>query len=384
MSKISGLPVLSDPPVLRTPRAPRTPKMTGLQLNPFLHVGEERVYNPLTDRLLLLGEPGYEGLRSALAGLPLDLLSPEDGARLFEQGWLLPAESEPSREFLLKHVSLEAHTVCNQSCYFCPVSIAPREDYFMPTELYERILGELAAWRDTIEAVFMINYNEPTADKRFVDQVRAIKAVGLPPAVLTNGTGLTPSRIDEIVAMGGLRYLSINLSTLDRERYRKERGGDHLGGVLRNLDYARDKPLAPQMEMVVLGTGNDEHQRDFEEISKRFAGSRFEVKYYEVMDRAGYLQIGHRPAARTQSLCGCDNVGSRPLQHIHITPQGKCVLCCEDYDAKYVVGDLTRESVQEVLTGPALALMRRWVYGLEEAPKDFICNGCTFALTRPA
>jgi hypothetical protein len=352
MIKTASLPILTDTPPLAPAR---------LQLNPFLHLGEDRVYNPLTDRLLLRGELGYDGLRSILtSGFPLDLLAPGDRAELARQGWLMPAETEPAREFLLKHVSLEAHTVCNQSCYFCPVAIAPREDYFMPTELYERILGELAAWRDTIEGVFMINYNEPTADKRFVDQVRAIKAVGLPPA--------------------------INISTLDRERYQKERGGDHLAGVLRNLDYAKDKPLAPQMDMAVLGTGNDDHKRDFEEISRRFAGSRFQVKYYEVMDRAGYLQIGHRPAAAAQSqrLCGCDNVGSRPLQHIHITPQGKCVLCCEDYDAKYVVGDLTRQSVQEVLTGPALALMRRWVYGLEESPKDFICHGCTFALTRPA
>ena len=91
----------------------------------------------------------------------------------------------------------------------------------MPTELYERIVGELAAWRDTIEAVFMINYNEPTVDKRFVEQVRAIRAAGLPPAVLTNGTGLTPERIDALVEMGGLRFLSINLSTLDRERYQQ-------------------------------------------------------------------------------------------------------------------------------------------------------------------
>ena len=34
------------------------------------------------------------------------------------------------------------------------------------------------------------------------------------------------------------------------------------------------------------------------------------------------------------------------------------------------------------LAGPGLALMRRWAYGLEESPADFICRGCTFALTR--
>jgi MoaA/NifB/PqqE/SkfB family radical SAM enzyme len=371
--KTASLPVLPEP--VARPE---------LQVNPFLHVGDDRVYNPLTDGTLLRGEPGYETLRGVLSGaLALDRLSPVDRARLSALGMLLPGDAEPARAFRLKYVSLEAHTVCNQSCYFCPVSIAPREDYFMPTALYERIVGEIAPYRDTIEAVFMINYNEPTADKRFVDQVRTIKAAGLPPAVLTNGSGLTPDRVDALLEMGGLRFLSINLSTLDRERYKRDRGGDHLPVVLRNLDYLRDKPLAEVMDMAVLGTGDDDHKRDFEEISRRFAGSRFDVKYYEVMDRAGYLQIGHRPASRERRLCGCENVGSRPLQHLHITPQGKCVLCCEDYDGKYVVGDLTRESVSEVLAGPAMALMRRWVYGLERAPEDFLCYGCTFALTQP-
>jgi MoaA/NifB/PqqE/SkfB family radical SAM enzyme len=373
--KTASLPILAEPAAHRVPE---------LQLNPFLHVGDDRVYNPLSDRILLDGEPGSAALRGVLTGaLAIDRLPAGERALLATQGFLMPGDSEPARQFRLKYVSLEAHTVCNQSCYFCPVSIAPRADYFMPTELYERIVGDLAAYRDTIEGVFMINYNEPTADKRFVDQVRTIKAAGLPPAVLTNGSGLTPDRIDALIEMGGLKYLSINLSTLDRERYQRDRGGDHLPVILRNLDHARDKPLAETMDMAVLGTGDADHKRDFAEISERFAGSRFNIKYYEVMDRAGYLQIGHRPASRERRLCGCENVGSRPLQHLHITPQGKCVLCCEDYDGKYVVGDLNRESLHEVLAGPAMALMRRWVYGIEKAPEDFLCYGCTFALTRP-
>ncbi|HEX2223144.1 MAG TPA: radical SAM/SPASM domain-containing protein [Thermoanaerobaculia bacterium] len=367
--------------------APARAAAARLRVNPFLHIGPDRLYDPLTDRTILVGDPGYAVLREAVGGgRPVSEIPAPERELLAGQGWLLPDGDgvDPAQRFLLKYASLEAHTVCNQSCYFCPVSIAPRGDYFMPTELYERIVGELSVYRGTLEAVFMINYNEPTADPRFVDQVRAIRAARLPPAVLTNGTGLTPKRVDDLLEVGGLRFLSINLSTLDRERYRRDRGKDQVDLVLRHLDYAKDKPLAEQMDMVVLGTGNDDHKRDFEEITRRFAGSRFTVKYFEVMDRAGYLEIGLKPAVPHGQLCGCDNVGSRPLQHLHITPQGKCVLCCEDYDEKYIVGDLTRQSVDEVLTGPAMALMRRWVYGLEEAPGDFMCRGCTFALTRPA
>jgi pyruvate-formate lyase-activating enzyme len=364
----SVLPILSE--------APSRPRRK-LRASPFLHVEEGRIYDPLADRALDAGEPDHALVSAALAG---ETIGEADRERLAADGWLLDAEEDPSHRYLLKYVSLEAHTVCNQACYFCPVSIAPREHHFMPTELYQRIVDQLAEYRQTIEAVFMINYNEPTADPRFVEQVRAIRDAGLPPAVLTNGSGLTPKRVDALVAMGGLRFLSINLSTLDRERYRAERGGDHLSMVLRHLDHAKDQPLAQEMDIVVLGTGDDKHRRDFAEITERFAGSRFRVKYFEVMDRAGHLEIGLKPALPRQRLCGCDNVGSRPLQHLHITPHGACVLCCEDYDEKYVVGDLTEQSVAQVLAGPELARMRRWAYGIEEAPDDFICRGCVFAL----
>jgi hypothetical protein len=29
-----------------------------------------------------------------------------------------------------------------------------------------------------------------------------------------------------------------------------------------------------------------------------------------------------------------------------------------------------------------MALLRRWVYGMEEAPPDFMCRNCIYALTR--
>ena len=54
--------------------------------------------------------------------------------------------------------------------------------------LYERIIREIAELGEPIEAVAMIQYNEPTADRRFVDQVRTIKEAGLPAAVLSNGS----------------------------------------------------------------------------------------------------------------------------------------------------------------------------------------------------
>jgi hypothetical protein len=227
-----------------------------------------------------------------------------------------------------------------------------------------------------------MNYNEPTVDRRFVDQCRTLLAAGLKVGVNSNGSGLTPAKVDALVDSGPLRFLSINLSTLDRERYHRDRGQDQLPRVLRNLDYAKDRPVAEEMVVVVLGTGDERHDQEAEAARRYFAGSRFEVTTGRIMDRAGHIDVGLKPASGNPRLCGCDNVGSRPLQHLHITPHGKCVLCCEDYDEQYQVGDLNQSSVEEVLTGDRIATLRRWVYGLEDSPDDFLCKGCIFARTR--
>lgn len=342
------------------------------KVNPFLHVDEDRIHNPLTDRTIVAGELEYASVRG--------FLDRGEGSEALERdGWIVKSGEDLSTRYRLKIVSLEMMTRCNQKCYFCPVSIAPREDYEMPESLFERILEDLGHYRSSIEGVFLQSYNEPSLDRRFVEHCRAIHDAGLPVAVLSNASGLTPAKVDALIADSPLRYICINLSTLDRQRYIEERGADHLNVVLKNLDYLKDKPLAAQMNLAVLGRGDEVHRADFEAIRERFDGSRFEVQFHTVMDRAGWLDVGTKPEDRMRPLAGCDNIGSRPIQHLHVTPRGECIFCCEDYDENYVIGDLTTQSIDEVLSGPELSKLRRWTYGLEDAPADFMCRDCVYA-----
>ena len=346
-----------------------------LTANPYLHYADDRIYNPLNDRALTPSDAAWTTLRQFLDGGAAD-------ESLLRDEWIVEDNTDLSRRSLLKIVSLETMTTCNQKCYFCPVSIAPREDESMTDALFDSIVNQLTNWRSTIEGVFLQSYNEPTLDRRFVDYVRALFTAGLPVAVLSNGSGLTPAKADALLAAGTLRFLCINLSTLDRERYKEDRGEDHLAVVLRNLDHIRDKPVAAEMRIVVLGELTDAHRADYEAIRERFAGSRFDVVMQQAQDRAGWLDVGIKTMAPKKKLAGCDLIGSRPIQHLHITPRGACILCCQDYDENYVVGDLTRSTIAEVLAGEEMAKMRRWTYGVEEAPDDFICRKCVWAIER--
>ena len=342
------------------------PALDGLRVDPYLHLRQDHVYSPILDRTLRAVDRGYREV-AALSGdgLALDAVSPAMRDVLRDQGWLVVDGPGMSSRFRLKYVSLRAHAAGDRMYDEAwPVSAGPGARRAMSDELYARIVQELGDYRESIEAVFMIDDDEPAGDPRLVDRIRALKAAGLPPAVLTSASGLTPDRVDAFIGTGGLRLLSVSLSTLDRR----------IDLALRNLDDARERPVAVETDLVVLGRGDDRHRQQFERMRWRFAGSRFDVKYREV--------AGLRPVVPHRRLCGCENVGSRPLQHLHITPDGLCVLCSEDYSERFPVGDLTKESVTDVLTGSALAQMRRWAYGLETPPDDFICRRCTFARTR--
>jgi MoaA/NifB/PqqE/SkfB family radical SAM enzyme len=350
--------------------------------SPYLHLYEHVILNPHTGRGIAAEDPNYIGLREFILEEKKIVDLDDNQRRLAEEGWLIHEDEDLSHRYRIRWVSLEAHSVCNQRCYFCPVSIAPREQYFMPTELYERIIAEIAELDEPIEIVAMIQYNEPTVDRRFVDQVRTIKEAGLPPAVLSNGSGLTPDKVDALVAMGGISYFSVNLSTLDAERYAQERGRNHLERVLKNLDYAKDKQLADEMVIVVLGADPERHAQDFEAITKRFEGSRFKVQDFEANDRAGYLQVGLAADNRERSVRGCDYMGSRPIEHVHITAAANIVICCQDYDESWVLGNLEQQSLREILESEAYSRARRQVYGVEAPPEDFICDNCRYALRR--
>ncbi len=352
--------------------------------NPYLHLTPEGIFNPHTDDFLASEHP-WNGklLQLATSGEELSELGDDVLRGLAKQGWLIAANDDIDRRYLIKYVSIEALSVCNHGCYYCPVSTAPRDAIRMPTTLFERVITEVAALRQPIEGVVMNHYNEPTVDPRYLDQVRFIKDAGLAPATLSNGSGLTPKRVDALLAMGGLGFLSVNISSLDRERYKKQRGKDHLPLVLENLDYMASRPVAPNMELVVLGTGDQAHRDEHERIAERFAGTRFTVKLFEVNDRAGHLDLGFSAEDAVDRLGGCELMGSRPINHIHISARGRCILCCQDYSERWDIGNLHTQSLQGILEGDDFARIRRWVYGLEEAPRDFLCRTCGYAIQRP-
>lgn len=287
-------------------------------------------------------------------------------------------DAEARRSHLL-FLSLETATSCNHRCPFCPVSVDPRDREVMDQELFESILDQVVEAAGRSVVVFLSNYNEPTIDPLFEERCRALFARRVPVSILTNASHLTPERAARLSGMGRFRYVGINLPTLDPGRYQKLHGTKDLARVLANVDALDARALAEETAIVVLGYEDETHRADLASIRARFGPRGWDVRPFRIRSRPASGTFVPEPPAK-KKLRGCELMGSRPFEHLHVTATGRAVLCCQDYYERLTIGDLKTQSVGDLLGGDTMARLRKWTYGVEEAPADFLCRRCEFAI----
>ncbi len=347
-------------------------------VSPFLHDRGERLYNPLSGASLAKDGAEFQALARFSERRPHaedeSLLEHLRAARFLIED----VDAEARRTHLL-YVSLETCTSCNHRCPFCPVSLDPRDREVMSQDLFESLVDQIVEVGGRSVVVFLSNYNEPTIDPLFEERCRVLFDRGLPVSILTNASHFGPERAARLSEMGRFRYIGVNLPTLDPERYFRLHGTRDLDRVLSNVDALRARDLAEESAIVVLGHEDEEHRNDVVRIQERYGPAGWNVKSFRIRSRPATGTYVPEPPPKKQ-LRGCDLMGSRPFEHLHITATAKAVLCCQDYYEKLTIGDLKVQTVSELLGGETMARLRKWTYGVEEAPADFLCRRCESAL----
>jgi len=347
-------------------------------VSPFLHDRGESVYNPLSGVEIAKSDPRFQAL-TRVEGGRADAVDPAVLAHLRAERFLIDDIEKESRRTHLLYLSLETCTVCNHRCPFCPVSIEPRDREVMSQELFERVVDQAVEAGGERIVVFLNNYNEPTFDPLFEDRVRYLFARKLAVSILTNASGFTPERCALFESLGRFRYIGVNLPTLRADRYEKLHGTRDLARVVANMDAMHAREISEETAIVALGDEGEEHQRDVEELRAHFEPKGWIVKPFKIRSRpdSGTYVVEPPPIRK---LRGCELIGSRPFEHLHVTATGTAVLCCQDYYEKLSVGNVKTQTVAEILGGETMARLRRWTYGVEEAPDDFLCRRCEFAI----
>ena len=238
---------------------------------------------------------------------------------------------------LFEHIEIETINRCNGSCSFCPVNKNqdPREKHIMSEELFRSIVNQLAELNYDGRFTTFSN-NEPLLDERIIDFNRYAREK-LPNArmhMFTNGTLMT---IDKFVALTEV------LDELIVDNYQQEL-----------------KLIKPSQEIVKYCERHPELKNKVTIVLR---------KPREILTSRG----GNAPN-RTHAVTYDSDRCTLPYKQMIIRPDGKVSLCCNDALGKYTLGDLYKNTIEEIWYGPQFSMVRKCLYEGRENWGD--CKYC--------
>ena len=134
---------------------------------------------------------------------------------------------------------------CNSDCGYCnlPLNVGR---YEMSRDEIRTVFGKLH--RFGLAHVF-VQGGEPLVRKDLPEVFGDLHELGLGLSLVTNGTLLSRDVVDRLARLP--IGISVSLDTLDRERYRRIRGTDHLPRVLAGIDRLADYPHPKYLTCIV-------------------------------------------------------------------------------------------------------------------------------------
>ncbi len=116
---------------------------------------------------------------------------------------------------------------CSYACIYCQVGPTPATEiephpFFSPQEIHQRVaarLETLAAAGERVDYLSFVPDGEPTLDSHLGESIQALKALGLPIAVISNASLLW--RHDTRAALAGADWVSVKVDSLDPAKWRR-------------------------------------------------------------------------------------------------------------------------------------------------------------------
>jgi hypothetical protein len=272
-------------------------------------------------------------------------------------------------------VSIEINSHCNLRCRFCPVSEAPLPKRFMRDDVYRIVLNRVS--QAGIGRICLNHYGEPTLDPMLGEKIALARDMGIGVDLFSNGSSLKTEWLKQWGECGDV-CLVVNLPAIDAATYASVTGWKHMDRVLKNIREATSHGVPTQVTInAPTAIGFLERQRLKRRIN-RLTGVK--AVFARVESRAGAMNDSRYAQSPMHHgpLAGC----YRMLSKLVVNFEGKLFLCCQDYHQEEILGDLNSSSIEDIMRSDRAVLVRRWIFGAEQAPDDFICRRCEETCSR--
>lgn len=268
--------------------------------------------------------------------------------------------------------TIEVTTVigCKINCRYCPQKLLlkhyfrdnPQRDSIMTLDTFMMCLNHLPE-KCNIQFCGM---SEPFLNPLCVDMICKTCESGRSIELYTTLVGLTQKGLEKILE---LPIDFVNIHVADVNGYADiPVTEEHFELVNKVINHKRQDG---SYFVNLCNAQGEPHPR-----IKKMCEGKFDIST-SLHDRAGNLQSENLLHKQNESgilsctLCGQD------LNHNVLLPDGTLLLCCMDYGMKHVLGNLRKETYEEIMTGEHINRIKEGLLGDEKI--DILCRMCSNA-----
>lgn len=275
-----------------------------------------------------------------------------------------------------KVIPIDTTSFCDLRCSMCAHREMKRKKGIMSWDIFTKIIDEIAA-TDKDVRVWMVFFGEALLLKKkrpsIFDMIAYAKKQGLRDVVLNSNANLLDEQAARALIKSGLDSIYIGIDAFDPVTYAKIRVGGDYEKVIKNtlmllelkkvLNAAKPEVFVQFIEMDI----NKEEKKDFIDFWSRKGTT---VKIRPKVSWAGSICAPNLRFGNAQRWpCYW------AMQVMAITDTGKVVSCGVDLDARFVAGDVSRNSLKDIWNGSLKELrMLHLSRKFNELPEH--CNNC--------
>lgn len=276
-------------------------------------------------------------------------------------------------------ISIETTLSCNARCVFC----AHHNQIMtgtMSRELFEKIIEECHEY--SIKLITFGVYGELLTDKFLFERIKYLRKYNMTYSFFTNASLLTPETTDKLFELGGLASVNFSINGFSREVYEKTMVGLKRDVAYKNTLYflkQKEKLKLEELAVHISAVRTKLNKKDFKEFFKFWKKQKgvSMVWSLELMDRMGDDYDG-----KLGKLGPMDNKYNwlSPCKllwgPLSVYYDGRISPCCKDDDKReLVIGDLSKQTLKEVLNGEALNNLRK-LHLFDKRDSHPICGKC--------
>lgn len=265
--------------------------------------------------------------------------------------------------FVLQDIELTNH--CPMKCVMCPRTHSmTRELGHMSFATFKNLIDQWHALDPTYgnsRVVWLHHYGESLVHPQFDKFIKYGRTLGVPVGLSINPLILTPPIAKRLIESEP-HTLWIALDGHDNESFENVRGVPRAYeksklNALRFAEMKAASECSTNVELIMINFPQNGPSIDqVTEFWSKIAGiDKFQAKPFTTWDGSVEIINALNPdpdKMKARQLCNF------PWAKLSVLYTGDIVACCYDYDGKYVLGNVNRETLSEIWNGPRIKHLR--------------------------